>query len=324
MGASRRLTAVLSAAAIGSTVLLTAVPNASAGGIGVTVTPAPPKEAIVGWDASSLGSIDYVMVGVKTAASSPDDYLFKMVGDADGDVEADLPSSSRLSDLNVATSYNFQVTVHPVSGSPVTETIRAQGYRLTLKTERDVVRRGGSVKVQGTLQSSGPAGTPVSDGNVKIQANGYPFDDNNWSTVDTSNTLNDGSYSGSVTPEFSTRYRAIYTGDGIGSWTASEFVGVRVKVTIVANPNPVDFGRVAEFRGSFRAPDDKVQGAPVMLQRKISGAWTSVAQGEVNANGNYSLSFESLNRNDSYYRVTGSGGEYFADSTSRKIKLVVR
>lgn len=323
MGASRRLTAVLGAAAIGASALLAVGPSAFAGTINVTVTPAPPKEAIVGWDASSLGSIDYVDVGVKTAASSPDDYLFKKIGVDDGNDEG-LPSSTKLTDLNVATSYNIQVTVHPVSGSPVTETVKAQGYRLTLKTDADVVRRGGSVKVQGVLQSSGPAGTPEQGANIKIQANGYPFDDNNWTTVDTSDTLNDGSYSGSVSPELNTRYRAIYTGDGIGSWTATEFIGVRVKVTISANPNPVDLGRVAEFSGSFRAPDDKVAGAPVILQRKISGSWTGVAQGQVNASGNYSLSFESLNRNDSYYRVTSSGGEYFADSTSRKVKLVVR
>jgi hypothetical protein len=305
-----------------ATALLTAAPTVSAA-IGVTVTPEPPKEAVVQWDETGL-SVDYVLVGVKAASAPPDQYLNKTIGVPGNDNDEGEPSSTRLTDLNVATSYNFRVQVFLVGGGVQEEIVRTQGYRLSLKTERDVVLRGRSLAVEGVLQSSGPKGSPVVGGLVRIQANAYPFDDNNWTTVDTASTANNGSYRGTVSPGSNTRYRAIYAGDGIGSWTSTELVGVRVKVSIAANPNPVDFGRAAVFSGSLKAPDAKVNNVPVILQRKISGTWTGVAQGQVNANGNYSLSFESLNRNDSYYRVVTSGGVHFSTSTSKRIQLVVR
>lgn len=322
MVAVRPITAVLSIAAMGATALLMAPPNASAA-IGVSVTPMPPKQAAVGWDDSGF-TVDYVLVGVKAAPAAPSEYLNKTIGDPDGNVEPGLPTSTTLSDLNVATSYNFRVQLFLVGGGVEEQEVRTQGYRLSLKADRDVVLKGRSVGVQGRLQSSGPKGKGIADATVKIEANPYPFDDNSWSNVATATTREDGTYSATVKPRMITRYRTIYQGEGIGSWTASERVGARVKITISANPNPVDFGRAAVFSGSLRAPDAKVENTDLVLQRRIAGAWTGVAQGKASANGNYSLSFESLNRNDSNYRVIGAAGDYYDASKSKRVKLVVR
>ena len=181
-----------------------------------TVSPAGPKKATVAWEAIALtGSFDAYYVTLDNKADTPPFEVnrSRFVPKTD-------PLAATFGDLNSST--NYYATVYAIdytdsgieivepSANPVADTpigfSTAKGGTLTLNGTTGTVLAGTSVNLSGTLTGVG-GGVP--DGQVRIQRNPYPTDDDLWFDTDVAPGTG-GAWSYSTVPSVNTIYRAVW------------------------------------------------------------------------------------------------------------------
>ncbi len=164
--------------------------------------------------------------------------------------------------LTVLLASVFVVAAAPVIAKPPKDT-----RQLTLAATPKVVVFGNPVKLSGRL-----TGSPSAGQEVKLQADGFPFD--RFKQALTATTDSTGAYSFTFTPQLNTKYRV--TVKGKPPATSPELlVKVRMKASLRVSDSTPERGDLVRFRGSVKPQHD---GMVVEIQkRKRDGSYKTVA-----------------------------------------------
>jgi hypothetical protein len=136
---------------------------------------------------------------------------------------------------------------------------------LTVGAEPNPVVYGGSVSIEGTLNSAAKAGK-----NVILESDTFPYD-GNYANVGSSTTAPSGKYSFTQKPGLNTRYR-VRQGNLLSPVVT---VLVRIRLGLRVSDRTPDRGERVRFFG--RACPEHV-GALVRIQRRTAAGWVTVAR----------------------------------------------
>ena len=261
----------------------------------------PASGAITGWRVTATGSRDSGVLPANQFAW----------------VLADLKSNK-----------NYEITVYAEvddSGSVsevAADTETFNGYSLGASFSRQHIVVGGSTVFRGALTAVGKQPQPGQ--NVLIQAKPKGNNKAVYKTVATVKTGKGGAWSRTLRPRINTKYRAIYTGKGMGSWTEEYDVIVAPALSIGFSRNPIALGTKVLISGKvLRGNIKALTGQRVSLQRKQGRKWVTLRDLKVSAKGTFRTRFTPGNRTDYLYRWTTGGGPNYGDGFSAPRRLVV-
>lgn len=123
---------------------------------------------------------------------------------------------------------------------------------------------GANTTINGTLQGPNNAGVAV-----ELEADEFPYADNEFAKVAEGVTDAQGNYTFTATPTLNTRYRVLArTSPPVTSVPATQLV--RIKVTRRVSDKTPDAGDRVRFRGTACPEHD---GNEVRIQRRVNGKW---------------------------------------------------
>ena len=139
-------------------------------------------------------------------------------------------------------------------------------------------------------------------------------------------TYSEGSYG---TYEYRTQYAGSAT--YIGSNSTSVVVTVKLipptktptKLTLRASPTTIDnVTKQVTFTGALSTGISGLPNAPVVLQKNVSGSWTTVATNTSDASGGVTFSKTEPINGTYHYRLFYAGNAIFEASTSNEVTIV--
>lgn len=185
--------------------------------------------------------------------------------------------------------------------------------QITIAASKAKVTFGSSAVVSGHLTRA-----PVAGQQVQLEQAPFPF--NKFTTAPaTATTDGAGNYSFTVTPNTSTRYRAVTVAKPkLTSSTVQ--VNVAIKVTRRVSDTTPARGQRVRFSG-LAAP--ALAGRPVTIERRAAdGSWKTVATTTLNAQSKYAKRVRI--RRSGFYRATVAGTDpSLLTGHSRRIRLRV-
>lgn len=182
---------------------------------------------------------------------------------------------------------------------------------LTIAAKPNPIVYGGSVSIEGSLNSAAKAGK-----NVVLESDAFPYD-GNFANVASSTTAPSGKYSFAPKPGLNTRYR-VRQGNLLSPVVS---VLVRLRLGLRVSDRTPDGGERVRFFG--RACPEHV-GALVRIQRRVDGRWVTVARTRTRAATRCSTySRRARVSSDGVYRAVVAGHDDHARGVSRKRLLDV-
>ena len=287
--------------------------------VAVTVSPVDPdvKQATVCWDQSTVSgpaTIVSYYVSHQKSGTFPVDY--------DG---AATNYCQVFVSLDVGDSYTFLVQAKvDADGDPGTlgdqttepvGTKEAIGYTLNANIARQTIIAGGRTSISGVLRE-GAVGARLKGESIVVQQR--LVDTTTWTKVGVSAITGDkGVWSKTLRPRFNTKYRALYTAQGMGSWTQNFDVTVKPALSIRFSANPIQLGRQIRVSGTVvKGSLVKLSGDPVCLQRKEKSGWNALRCVTIGADGKFGTRYEPGSRVDYSYRWFTGGGREYGDGAS--------
>ena len=194
-------------------------------------------------------------------------------------------------------------------------TKEAIGYTLNANIVRQTIIAGGRTSISGVLRE-GAVGARLKGESIVVQQR--LVDTTTWTKVGVSAITGDkGVWSKTLRPRFNTKYRALYTAKGMGSWTQNFDVTVKPALSIRFSANPIQLGRQIRVSGTVvKGSLVKLSGDPVCLQRKEKSGWNALRCVTIGADGKFGTRYEPGSRVDYSYRWFTGGGREYGDGTS--------
>jgi hypothetical protein len=201
------------------------------------------------------------------------------------------------------------VAATPVVAAKPPKTTRT----LTLSASPSTVVFGNATKLSGRL-----TGSPVAGQDVKLQADGFPF--NGFKQVATATTNSTGAYSFTQAPTLNTAYRA--TVKSKPSATSPQLlVKVRKKASLRVSDSSPDAGDLVTFRGSVKPQHD---GNVVDIQkRRRDGSYRTIAHARLRDAGELRSRYSRRVRihHGGVYRVKATADSDHASGVSRRRRI---
>ena len=275
-----------------------------------------PRKAAVTWGGSAPGPINGWKVVAEPGGRTYD--------------EPNIPLKSHVFDnLTSNKTYTFTLQAYvDADNDPNTPdeaysggSFTFDGYTLGAQIGRQRIVSGGATTLSGALKG-GPAKSAQPGKTVEIQAKLKGAA--NFRTVAKVTTGKGGAWSQRLKPRYITKYRAIFTGAGMGSWTEEYQVTVSPRLSIAFSRNPVSLGSKVRIGGRVTNGNvKKLAGQRVSLQRLEGRRWIILRDGKISARGTFATRFQPGNGKDYKYRWITGGGALYGDGVSPAKRLVV-
>jgi hypothetical protein len=270
-----------------------------------------PRQATVTWTAPVLSDPGTDTVTGWTITANPGGRVRNVT---DPNVRAAV-----FDNLTSNKTYTFTLEAQVDDGvSPTTVeagTLTAYGWSLGASVSRKKIASGGSVRFHGALVG-GQNKKPRSGQNVLIQTK-LKGTKAGYHDVATVKTGKKGVWSKTLKPRYSSKYRALYTGNGMGSWTAEYDVTVVPVLSIGFSANPIKLGSKVVIRGSVvKGNVKKLAGSRVTLQRLQKGKWKGLRDLKISPKGRFHTRFQPGNGVDYKYRWQTGGGPRYGNGVS--------
>ena len=203
-----------------------------------------------------------------------------------------------------------------IAGAPVFAAKPPKNTRqLTLASTPPTVVFGNSTKLSGRL-----TGNPAAGQDVKLQADGFPFD--KFKEIATVTTASTGAYSFTVTPTLNTAYRTTVKGKPPAT-SPQVVVRVRMKLSLAVSDSSPKAGELVRFRGSVKPQHD---GNIVAIQkRRHDGSYKTVAHARLRDAGAVRSRYSRRVRirRSGVYRVKAPADADHASGLSRRRRITV-
>jgi hypothetical protein len=227
------------------------------------------------------------------------------------------PTTCRFADLDANTTYRFTVTATNAIGTSQSTTTVGPS-QLTIAAVPRTVTWPRSTVLSGRLSAS--SGTTVAGQVVKIFAK--PAGATRYLEWASTTTGANGSWTTSIAPQANTSYVARFNGGPgvLGRASSSAGVSVAPHALMYLNDWSASRHQTVTFSGSV-APAPA--GSVVQLQRRIRGAWQTVATTRSASKQTYSFGWKPPSYADYAFRVHFPAQRGFAAATSRTLTLYV-
>ena len=269
------------------------------------------------------------VIGVTDTTSTGGSYSFSTSEGTAGSYEY---RTNYAGNITYAGNYSIPVVVNVKSPTQLTPT------HLTAFANPSTVDSGWYFNINGALNNP-TDGDPITGAVIQLQKNlsGMWNDINGRKTTTTidgsySITYSEGSYG-------SYDFRTVYSGNGTYAASDSPIVTITVQtipppnktktqLTISASPTTVNNKtQQITFTGVLSAqfadmPDQTLSDQTVMLQRNVSGLWTTVDQKTTDSSGSVSFMRTEAINGTYHYRLYYAGSDTYAASKSDEVTIV--